>query len=662
MASILYKKIKSPPKPISPCAHSAGEMNPFAATSNLDAGAAGLSPNSQMPAQKTQTLRKCPQCAQEKKAANVYRWKLILGLLPAYFLASLDLTIVATALPFIASHFNKLNQLNWIVTAFTLTSTTFILAFGQLADVFGRHATFHFALFWMTIGSVLCAAAVTWPMLLLGRAFQGISAAGIQNLSMIILADNVSLKEQAKTMSIFQLVIGIGYSVGPIIGGYITNVNWRYCFVISCGLPLISHIAVFFLLRKELQKGTFSLSQHGSRLNALWAGLSTLDIGGMIIFILGTGLIILGTAWGGSTYPWDSAAVIVSLILGIVLFISFFYWEYLLEPGHLLSRVFPKTKPMLPYYLFRYRDVGLVAIIQTATGTAIYSVFYFIGIFFTLALGYGPSKAGIQLLYYIPGIGVGVYSAILLCNWRPKQTFWPLFIGTVIETVGIAVITYAVKIRNPSLVNGMMVVAGAGTGLRFMPLNLHLAGIYPDQIAAAYSLVRFVLPFGGTLALTIMGSVFQNKMARFFGSAVVKSAIGGGAAGGGIGPSTQGGLQAINDLPPAQRMAVRQAGADATTWAFVSILPILGLSVVAGCLLGNVSIGQRMHSPAPGAAEKDAAAASPVGGVKEVQRSLVCERVYLLALIRRRVPWTERTVTIASSAGKDRRGGAAGRA
>ena len=93
------------------------------------------------------------------------------------------------------------------MTAFTLTSTTFILAYGQLADVFGRHVTLHFALVWMTIGGVLSAAAVTWPMLLLGRALQGLSAAGITNLAMIILADDVSLSEQSKNMSLFQLVV-----------------------------------------------------------------------------------------------------------------------------------------------------------------------------------------------------------------------------------------------------------------------------------------------------------------------------------------------------------------------------------------------------------------------------------------------------------------------
>jgi predicted MFS family arabinose efflux permease len=161
---------------------------------------------------KAPKAKPCPQCTQEKSRVRKYRWKLLLCLTPAFFVASLDLTIVATALPQIASHFNKFNQLNWIVTAFTLTSTAFIPVFGQLADIFGRHATLQCAVVLLTIGSVLCAAAPDWAVLLLGRALQGIGTAGISNVVMIILADLVSLREQAVNTSIFQLLNGIGYS------------------------------------------------------------------------------------------------------------------------------------------------------------------------------------------------------------------------------------------------------------------------------------------------------------------------------------------------------------------------------------------------------------------------------------------------------------------
>lgn len=100
-----------------------------------------------------------------------------------------------------------------------MTSTAFIPAFGQLADVFGRHFVLQLAMFLMLVGGVFCAAAQTWPMLLFGRALQGTSAAGISNLIQIILSDKVSLKENAKNTTVFSLVAGVSYGVGPVVGG-----------------------------------------------------------------------------------------------------------------------------------------------------------------------------------------------------------------------------------------------------------------------------------------------------------------------------------------------------------------------------------------------------------------------------------------------------------
>lgn len=86
------------------------------------------------------------------------------------------------------------------------------------------------------------------------------------------------------------------------------------------------------------------------------------------MFIFGVGLIILGTSWGGSTYPWTSAQVLAPIVVGGVCFILFFVYEYFLEPGRLVSRMFPKQVAMLPYSLFSRMDTLLIAILQFAAG------------------------------------------------------------------------------------------------------------------------------------------------------------------------------------------------------------------------------------------------------------------------------------------------------
>ncbi|KAA8643501.1 putative MFS multidrug transporter [Aspergillus tanneri] len=491
-----------------------------------------------------QSGEKCQVCKEERRRERVYSWKLIGGLCLPFTLATLDLTIVATAVPSIASHFNKFDELNWIVTAFTLTSTAFIPMFGQLADVFGRHAVLQLALFLMLIGSVLCAAAQTWGMLLLGRALQGTSSAGLMNIIMIILADKVSLKVNAKNNSLFAFVGGIGYSIGPVIGGYLTDDNWRYCFVIPIPIAFFSHILIYFLLRKELVEGT--IFRRGSRMSSLLPALATLDVFGSALFIFGIGLIILATAWGGAAYAWTAPQVLGPLIVGAICFVLFFV-----------------------YYM-------------ADDSTAMFSVFYFIGIYFTLVEAYQASRAGLQLLYYIPGLGAGVYTAMFLCNVVPAQTFFPLNFGSIISTIGLAVIPYAIHVQNTGLLNGMMALAGAGTGLRFMPATLHAVGVWPERIAPAMSLMRFAMPFGGTIGLTIMGSVFNNK----FGPSLGLSSAGNAN----FNVHDTSSLSVITTLSPAAQKVVRMAGKDAIMWAYISILPVMGVSLISGLLMGNVWI------------------------------------------------------------------------
>jgi hypothetical protein len=175
--------------------------------------------------------------------------------------------------------------------------------------------------------------------------------------------------------------------------------------------------------------------------------------------------------------------------------------------------------------------------------------------------------------------------AILMCNVWPAQTFLPLTLGTIEETIGLALLAWAISTRNTSLVNGMMVLAGAGTGSRFMPSSLHIAGVWPEKIAPAMSLMRFAQPFGGTLALTIMGAVFNNKWS---GSSALSNNSS--SATSSFDPHSTDSLDSVSALPQNVQDIVRNVGKDAIMWAFIAILPILGISLVTGLFLGNVWI------------------------------------------------------------------------
>lgn len=217
------------------------------------------------------------------------------------------------------------------MTAFTITSTSFIPVWGQLADVFGRHAVLQSVMVIMMIGAALAAGAQAWAMLLFGRALMGVAAAGMLNIIKVVLADKVSLKENATNNTVFSLVGGISFGVGPVIGGYLTASNWRWCFILNIPVAACAMLAIFILLRHDLV-GPSPCDVPGGRFNRFLYKLSTVDFGGLTLFITAVTLIILGTTWGGATYPWNSAAVITPLTLGTLAFLTFFLYEHLLSP------------------------------------------------------------------------------------------------------------------------------------------------------------------------------------------------------------------------------------------------------------------------------------------------------------------------------------------
>jgi hypothetical protein len=354
-------------------------------------------------------------------------------------------------------------------------------------------------------------------------------------------------------------------------------------------------------MRKELVRGRAAASPTESRRLGYISGLRIIDWPGMILFILGVGLIILAIQWGGTSYSWSSPAVLASLIVGAILCIGFFAYEYLLGPDRVISRIFPNQIPMIPSTLFRKKDTALLMIINFSAGISLVSAFYFISYYWQLAEGYSSSQAGVQLLYYTPGLGVGVYFAMFLCNRWPRQTFFPLLWGSIVEGVGLALLTYSISIRNPTMVKVFLAVAGAGTGLRFMPVVLHAAGVWSSRIPSMQSLLSFMLPLGETIGISMMGAVFSNKLSSGLGDI---SRANPNLHLPASGPPS---LDILNGLPAQAKNDVQNAAARAVMWALISVLPFVGLSIVACFFLGNVWIGkgaEKAKDDKPGRAEE----------------------------------------------------------
>ncbi|KAK4249349.1 hypothetical protein C7999DRAFT_12809 [Corynascus novoguineensis] len=505
----------------------------------------------------------------EKKRRRKYRLRVIMGLFLPFALQALDTTIIASALTSIAQDFHELKQLNWIITSFNLTSAAFLPIFAQLADTLGRHATLQTALVVMVAGSALCTASPTtaFPMLLLGRALQGVGAAGVNICVRTVLADRVSLGEYAKNWTTFAIVSGVAFGLGPVAGGYLTQISWRWCFAINLPVGVAGIVLVVLLLRKELigslaiedvlrsnsggVAGYEGRRDPGTPIGRFLLRLGTLDYGGQALFLFGFGLLILGFTWAGGTYAWNSTPVVATLVVGGVLSVAWALYEWSMVPGRLMARTFPMQKAMMPWQLLMQKDVGLLVGINFASGAAMFAIMYFMELYFTLVQGHSASQAGLNLLYYLPGLGVGVYSNMFFMNVWPRQTISSLMLGTSCSAVGITVIAWACHTDYTNLIYGMMALTGFGVGVNANPGTLHALAYAPGMTAAITCLSCFAIPFGGSITLTIMTTVFNNRSG------------------------------ANHDDP---RTGI--------VWAFISVMPIMWLAVIITTFLGNVWIGK----------------------------------------------------------------------
>ncbi|KAK3695994.1 hypothetical protein LTR37_018212 [Vermiconidia calcicola] len=592
MAYYLYKKIRQKQK-------QRKDVEPWAETYPLEyqrvtSPNSGGSADQRQREDRTSTKRHdrnrdASSLREDKKAKRKYRWQLIGGLMLPFITYGLNTTMIAGALPFIASDFHQFSQLNWIISAYNLTSAAFIPFWGQLADVFGRYVVLQASMVVFIIGSALCAGSPVsnFPMLLAGRGIEGAGSAGLLILAKVILADKVSLKDNAANNSVFTLVASVGFCIGPIVGGYLTSVSWRWCFIINIPLGLIS-LALLHIITRPVLLGPQnigsdqddSMAGHVSSSAKFSQRLSTIDYVGQVLFLFGMGLFVLALTWAGAYYPWAHVNVLAPLVSGLVLLLVFLAWEYVLLPGRPIAARLPLRRAMIPLKLLWTRNAGLLTYINFITGMAMYAVFYFVNLYFTIVRGFDAGKAGTSLLFYMPGLGGGTILAMFASNVWPRTTWHPLAFGTIIEALGVTLIAAALLWGHLPAIYGMLALTGIGTGVRLMPCTLHGVGYYRKQIASVVTIMNLANAFGGTLASTIMLNIFNNKM----GDAGIDLVPGGAES------SSASSFSQIEQLPQDVQAFVRSTAKNAIVVAFYGISSFMWLGVVAMSFMGNVNI------------------------------------------------------------------------
>src|SRR3954452_14365204 len=229
----------------------------------------------------------------EKTLTRRQLWLSFGGLLLAMLLASLDQTIVSTALPTVVRDLGGLDPIAWVVTAYMLGATVSMPLWGRISDLYGRKRLFQGAILVFLLGSALSGAAASLGELIAFRALQGLGAGGLMTLAMAIVADIIAPRERGRYQGYIQMVFVLASVAGPMVGGlFADHLSCRWVFSATLPIGLIALTVV---------STTLEHPPPGRR--------PAIDYLGAALLAAGLTCILLFTTWGGREYEWDSIEI-----------------------------------------------------------------------------------------------------------------------------------------------------------------------------------------------------------------------------------------------------------------------------------------------------------------------------------------------------------------
>jgi EmrB/QacA subfamily drug resistance transporter len=419
--------------------------------------------------------------------APVPRTRLIFGaLLLVLLLASLDQTIVATALPTIVGELGGIKHLSWVVTAYLLASTIVTPLYGKLGDLYGRKRLLQFAIVVFLVGSALCGTAQNMGELIAFRALQGTGAGGLIVLTMSSVGDIVPPRERGRYQGLFSGVFGISTVAGPLLGGFfVDNLSWRWIFYVNVpiGLLALAVIAAVFQTHQVAERHRIDY------------------LGGTV---LGAGLsaIVLFTSLGGTTYAWDSTPMLVLIVVGVVLLSVFPFLE---------ARA---AEPILPLQLFRSRNLSVTSGLGFVVGFAFFGAVTFVPLYLQVVRGHTPTDSGLLMTPLMGGLLLtSVVTGNLISRFGRYRGF-PI-IGTAITAVGLYLLSRLQVDTSSWLAAAYMVGLGFGLGM-VMPILVLVAQNSVDYrlLGVATSAATLSRQVGGSIGVSVFGAVFSNRLGQ----------------------------------------------------------------------------------------------------------------------------------------------------
>jgi EmrB/QacA subfamily drug resistance transporter len=410
------------------------------------------------------------------------RWRVFWPLVPAVAMVMIDFTIVSISASTIQAdlHLSE-TAVQWLVTAYALSTAAFVALGGRLGDILGHKKVVVTGVILFASASLMCGlvpdGSIAVPWLIVFRVLQGVGGGLMIPSATVLVLDAFPGDERGKGLSVFFIVAGLFTAIGPVAGSYLTQFwTWRAIFWINVPVALLS----LFEFRN-------------ARLNDVKRP-ARLDVRGAVLIVVGMALTVLGiqqsTEWG-----WGSPATIGSIVVGILVLGYFFVVERRTEDPLIDVNALLANRP--------FAVDNLLTFLVFAPWLA---VFFFGSVYFQVAVGQEPTQAGYSILtmFYSFFVAARIGGAWMDQSGAKK----PVSIGFLLGGIGMVVWGGNLSELSQSATLWGMLITGAGFGLVFSPLNADALNRLPDAMRGQGSgVTQTFRNFGSAIGMAIMGSI-----------------------------------------------------------------------------------------------------------------------------------------------------------
>ncbi|HEU5271884.1 MAG TPA: MDR family MFS transporter [Jatrophihabitans sp.] len=413
------------------------------------------------------------------------------GLMLGMFLASLDQTIVSTAMRTIADKLNGQTNQAWATTAYLVTSTVSTPLYGKLSDMYGRKKFYLFAITIFLVGSALSGMSTSMIQLAAFRAVQGLGAGGLMALAFAIIADVVSPRERAKYQGYFMAVFATSSVLGPVLGGLLAGQSsllgfdgWRWVFYVNVPIGLVALSVVSRYLNLP----------HTRREHRI-------DYLGAVTLVLGIASLLIvseqGRDWG-----WGSARSLGCYLIGALLLALFVFQE---------RRV--GDEAILPLKMFRHPVFSVASLMNFVIGMGMFGGIICLPLYMQIVKGFSPTKSGLSLLPLMLGMMTVAMTSGVITAKTGRYKIFPI-IGTGVLIVALLGLSRIQWDTSYSHLIPLMILLGAGLGCCMQTLVLATQNaVPPSQMGVATSSATFFRSMGGTFGTAVFLTIFFSGAA-----------------------------------------------------------------------------------------------------------------------------------------------------